>query len=225
MTLAPAVAVKSIKSAAVDRKDSMDNNSLLELDRILREHKRDDMGVPFAHGAIVALLSAPVKTTPEQMMMALVGNAKSIPGFEANFTACYKEIAEQFEEGSYLPLLSIEKDMSDYTYEDAKGWCMGYLAGLYNYKSADEITREPRLTQLLFSITLLSDPEGFIREMAQGDTSFDQAKQLELLNDSVEILPSAVYSIKAYNRPATKVGRNDPCPCGSGKKYKKCCGK
>ena len=26
-------------------------------------------------------------------------------------------------------------------------------------------------------------------------------------------------------RDATKVGRNDPCPCGSGLKYKKCCGK
>ena len=26
-------------------------------------------------------------------------------------------------------------------------------------------------------------------------------------------------------RRAPKVGRNDPCPCGSGKKYKKCCGK
>ncbi len=25
--------------------------------------------------------------------------------------------------------------------------------------------------------------------------------------------------------PTKKVGRNDPCPCGSGKKYKKCCGK
>jgi preprotein translocase subunit SecA len=25
-------------------------------------------------------------------------------------------------------------------------------------------------------------------------------------------------------RAAAKVGRNDPCPCGSGKKYKKCCG-
>ena len=24
---------------------------------------------------------------------------------------------------------------------------------------------------------------------------------------------------------AMKIGRNDPCPCGSGKKYKKCCGK
>ena len=27
------------------------------------------------------------------------------------------------------------------------------------------------------------------------------------------------------HREAAKVGRNDPCPCGSGKKYKKCCGK
>ena len=26
-------------------------------------------------------------------------------------------------------------------------------------------------------------------------------------------------------RKEKKVGRNDPCPCGSGKKYKKCCGK
>ena len=28
-----------------------------------------------------------------------------------------------------------------------------------------------------------------------------------------------------YTRTKRKVGRNDPCPCGSGKKYKKCCGK
>jgi preprotein translocase subunit SecA len=26
-------------------------------------------------------------------------------------------------------------------------------------------------------------------------------------------------------RKGKKVGRNDPCPCGSGKKYKKCCGR
>lgn len=28
-----------------------------------------------------------------------------------------------------------------------------------------------------------------------------------------------------YRREAPKVGRNDPCPCGSGKKFKKCCGR
>ena len=35
---------------------------------------------------------------------------------------------------------------------------------------------------------------------------------------------------KAYKKSKTvvkgeKIGRNDPCPCGSGKKYKKCCGR
>jgi preprotein translocase subunit SecA len=30
---------------------------------------------------------------------------------------------------------------------------------------------------------------------------------------------------KTVRRQVEKVGRNDPCPCGSGKKYKKCCGK
>jgi uncharacterized protein len=28
-----------------------------------------------------------------------------------------------------------------------------------------------------------------------------------------------------YQRVTPKVGRNEPCPCGSGKKYKQCCGR
>lgn len=28
-----------------------------------------------------------------------------------------------------------------------------------------------------------------------------------------------------FHNETPKVGRNDPCPCGSGKKYKKCCGR
>nr|WP_199915579.1 SEC-C metal-binding domain-containing protein [Saccharobesus litoralis] len=31
--------------------------------------------------------------------------------------------------------------------------------------------------------------------------------------------------VETFVREHDKVGRNDPCPCGSGKKYKKCCGK
>ena len=30
---------------------------------------------------------------------------------------------------------------------------------------------------------------------------------------------------ETVHRKAPKVGRNDPCPCGSGKKYKNCCGR
>ncbi|MBW2054446.1 MAG: SEC-C domain-containing protein [Deltaproteobacteria bacterium] len=37
----------------------------------------------------------------------------------------------------------------------------------------------------------------------------------------LEILLNRTKPIEAQN----KVGRNEPCPCGSGKKYKKCCGK
>jgi preprotein translocase subunit SecA len=33
-----------------------------------------------------------------------------------------------------------------------------------------------------------------------------------------------VQTVQQVVRGAAKVGRNDPCPCGSGKKYKKCCG-
>lgn len=38
-----------------------------------------------------------------------------------------------------------------------------------------------------------------------------------------ELLFKEQKSSKTYVRDE-KVGRNDPCPCGSGKKYKKCCG-
>ena len=45
-------------------------------------------------------------------------------------------------------------------------------------------------------------------------------------NDSVFGDPFAdVEFEQTYRRDTPKVGRNDPCPCGSGKKYKKCCGK
>ena len=37
--------------------------------------------------------------------------------------------------------------------------------------------------------------------------------------------PQGEQKVKQITHNEPKVGRNDPCPCGSGKKYKKCCGK
>jgi preprotein translocase subunit SecA len=39
-------------------------------------------------------------------------------------------------------------------------------------------------------------------------------------NQAEEVAPGKPKPVKV----GQKVGRNDPCPCGSGKKYKKCCG-
>jgi preprotein translocase subunit SecA len=35
----------------------------------------------------------------------------------------------------------------------------------------------------------------------------------------------AFQPVQTYRKAEKKVGRNDPCPCGSGKKYKNCHGK
>ncbi len=40
----------------------------------------------------------------------------------------------------------------------------------------------------------------------------------------LDVLRRAERSAGAGQTPAVEVGRNDPCPCGSGKKYKKCHG-
>jgi SEC-C motif len=36
-------------------------------------------------------------------------------------------------------------------------------------------------------------------------------------------LEASAGKVKPITRAGSKIGRNDPCPCGSGKKYKKCC--
>jgi uncharacterized protein YecA (UPF0149 family) len=35
--------------------------------------------------------------------------------------------------------------------------------------------------------------------------------------------PDVPLTDEPYVNPLRNVGRNDPCPCGSGKKFKKCC--
>lgn len=45
---------------------------------------------------------------------------------------------------------------------------------------------------------------------------FDEEKQKELYKEQ--------KASQTVRNEGPKIGRNDPCPCGSGKKYKKCCG-
>ena len=37
--------------------------------------------------------------------------------------------------------------------------------------------------------------------------------------------PQLPPPIQPIHKEQQEIGRNDPCPCGSGKKYKKCCGR
>ena len=56
----------------------------------------------------------------------------------------------------------------------------------------------------------------WLYELPQCDNLLDEAKRKELYKK--QKLSGTVIKGK-------KIGRNEPCPCGSGKKYKNCCGK
>jgi len=51
----------------------------------------------------------------------------------------------------------------------------------------------------------------------------EKIAQRERVRSSSDSRPGKVEKQKTVVRPSKKPGRNDPCPCGSGKKYKKCC--
>jgi preprotein translocase subunit SecA len=53
---------------------------------------------------------------------------------------------------------------------------------------------------------------------AQRQAALDMTRNAQMAEEGEEVVRTIV-------RAGPKVGRNDPCPCGSGKKYKKCCGR
>lgn len=63
------------------------------------------------------------------------------------------------------------------------------------------------------------DVEDFCKQILTMEMP-SEAMRYDLLKQLVDIKTSTLQQDKKK-----KVGRNDPCPCGSGKKYKKCCGR
>jgi preprotein translocase subunit SecA len=68
------------------------------------------------------------------------------------------------------------------------------------------------VVQLLFRVRLVREEERHQEDrLRQAVTNRDE--------------DGSVRQNRGVQRRVVKIGRNDPCPCGSGKKYKKCCGK
>jgi preprotein translocase subunit SecA len=66
-------------------------------------------------------------------------------------------------------------------------------------------------------------PRNVATSVDELEESFQRKKRREL--DQARMAGSGdSQPVQQVVRGAAKVGRNDPCPCGSGKKYKKCCG-
>jgi preprotein translocase subunit SecA len=92
-----------------------------------------------------------------------------------------------------------------------------------------EVPKAPPVASAAHPLTLDAEPREISIAMRQPSTTID-ALEKEFHRKKVRELEAASMagagdaSQPAQRRTGEKVGRNDPCPCGSGKKYKKCHG-
>jgi len=68
--------------------------------------------------------------------------------------------------------------------------------------------------------TLHQDSSAFGGGQAAAASGAQQKQASDIVSEAAEAMEKA-----RPVRSGPKVGRNDPCPCGSGKKYKHCCGR
>ena len=115
----------------------------------------------------------------------------------------------------------------------AADWAEGFADAIRLRPEAWRPLLEDReaLIMLMPILALCGDAEG------GSPLELDPEADADLLAEAPDLIPACVVGIDAFwkdrrGRPTKgagrakrpKVGRNDPCPCGSGRKYKHCCG-
>ncbi len=87
-------------------------------------------------------------------------------------------------------------------------------------------TIEDRVTDIIFKVRLEAGAQArSVWNVSQ--TAHDEVGQFAMAERqrAAAQAPQGEVKVKQIRLESPKVGRNEPCPCGSGKKYKKCCGK
>lgn len=105
------------------------------------------------------------------------------------------------------------------------GWSDCYQYGTNNIKS-DYVKAEEIINRSLKEKNLRNRADVVYRAI-EIYTVLGKTQLVEELKKELKELTEAPKNKLATKTPVTviKIGRNDPCPCGSGRKYKKCCGK
>lgn len=229
-----------------------DDKTLDELDQFLMSDimSENTMTIEMLDGYLTAIAIGPTTIQPTEWLADVWGPTEDdAPDFESYEQAeyvfglmmrHYNSILQTFEAdpASIAPLFSVnEVDDEDdpREYIDAEAWANGFFQGmglcwddwqpLLDHPDAEEWLRPLRL----LGSDDLDDEE---RELVS------QPAERETLSEQVPPAVARIYEFwlphrgstqerllaQTIQRDAPKVGRNDPCPCGSGKKFKKCHG-
>ncbi|WP_461207745.1 DnaJ domain-containing protein [Clostridium sp. DL1XJH146] len=89
----------------------------------------------------------------------------------------------------------------------------------------DRAMKNPILSEMIEETMRSKGIENFFGEDDDYDDEDDDFEFNDPFGFEDRDIPEWVEPQEPFIREEKKVGRNEPCPCGSGKKYKKCCGK
>lgn len=142
--------------------------------------------------------------------------------FWLNYFGVEKGIYEQILKEPKKVIKCTVKELAekyDTTIELITGFLDGIDDSLKESNNLEEITEDSEITididlESLY-MNMVSCNAEWLYTLPEWDGIFTKEEQKELYKKE----KSSHTVVKA-----PKIGRNDPCPCGSGKKYKKCCG-
>lgn len=185
-------------------------------------------------GFLLAVVSSPAPVAPEAWLPAVWGGLRPpfVDETEAEEALAlllrHHNAAERLLKtlpDAYEPLFAYEADEEGNEFESVEEWCVGFLRGMElaweSWLPAMEREPDPFAVLQLFGTNegweeQESYPEDELAELQ--DSLPDVARMLAALGlEQRSATPT-------FRREEAKVGRNDACPCGSGKKFKQCCG-
>jgi uncharacterized protein len=142
----------------------------------------------------------------------------------------YNAIGAELAKGrkQYRPYGWPDDDFERASTETAAEWSFGFWKGMllrpYEWRP---LIRDDTTRALLAPILCFIETDDGKSVLRSNPDALD-----DLMIDAAEMIPDVIPVIRHYWRSASKAkqppsarpGRNDPCSCGSGKKYKRCCG-
>ena len=198
----------------------------------------DAMDLEELDGFFAALHCGPEHVMPSEFLLEIVGEECVFPDLEAAqlfldlLTHHWNAVGEAFRtEDFFLPLLLEDEQAKSY----GNNWALGFLRGMdMRRESWSEILDDESRAGLFLPIFALANelnPDPSLRPYKQPMTDEQRENLLLGLSEGVtemfRDLAPLRRSFLSHREPRTRkaqIGRNDPCYCGSGKKYKKCCG-
>jgi uncharacterized protein len=196
-------------------------------------------------GFLTAIVSGPDMIMPSEWLPALWGGQEQAPVWESQAEASrFIQIAMGLMNHNAQTLMEQPQDFSaKFLAGSVEGkpveivtfWCYGYMRAVAMRPGSWAHLPED-IQQHLGRIAMFGSPEGeaALEQLPEGAVPGLQAKvepaaraihahwlaQRAHLRPSV---PAAPARVVPFARATPRVGRNAPCPCGSGKKYKQCC--